>query len=332
MLYYYKKIFLKIRRKIMNFNELEYIRTIASEQSISKASQKLGISQPALSRCLINLERNLNVKLFEKINSKYISTAAGQLYLEFADNVLRRKDVFDSELRDLIKFDSGKISFGITPGRSKSLTPIVLPEFQKHFPNIKIQLFEENVEVLENMLNKGLLDVAYFTVDPKVFKENQKIRFEFLHKEEIILTVKKGTHLLQPAQLKYGFSYPWIDIGQFANRKFLSLKKNTRLGQVIPHILQENKINPSIVELTNIYTALELAMNGYGICLCSSLRIYDYNNVLDIYSFGLDPIHWNSVAAYRVGSHMTEPLCFLTELYRAASNNCLSRSFQSDLS
>lgn len=43
-------------------------------------------------------------------------------------------------MKELLQFHTGTFRFGITPGRSKSLTPIVLPEMRKHFPEIKIEL------------------------------------------------------------------------------------------------------------------------------------------------------------------------------------------------
>lgn len=51
--------------------------------------------------------------------------------------------------------------FGITPGRSKSLTPMVLPEIRKNFPELKIEIHEENVHNLEEALRKGRIDVAF---------------------------------------------------------------------------------------------------------------------------------------------------------------------------
>ena len=51
----------------MTFKELEYIWAIADEKNITKAAKKLNISQPAISRCLLKLEKELEISLFEKI-------------------------------------------------------------------------------------------------------------------------------------------------------------------------------------------------------------------------------------------------------------------------
>ena len=117
----------------MTFKELEYIWAIADEKNITKAAKKLNISQPAISRCLLKLEKELEISLFEKIEGNYVPTSAGNLYLQFAKDVLARKVQFDSDFRELLQYRQGRLRFGITPGRSKSLTPDVLPKIRKHF-------------------------------------------------------------------------------------------------------------------------------------------------------------------------------------------------------
>lgn len=303
----------------MTFKDLEYIWTISQEQSITKASRKLGVSQPAASRCLMNMEKEVGVKLFEKTSGAYIPTAAGQVYLEFAEDALKRKHKFETDLRGLQQYRQGNLRFGITPGRSKTLTPKVLPEISRQFPDVRVEMFEDNVDNLEELLRSGKIDVAYFTAEKGEVRENSELYMEILREEEIVMTIKKGTPLsLEPAR-KYGFLYPWVDMTQFQDKTFISLKKSMRLGQITRQILRGNRINPQIVQLTSIDTAQELAIRGYGVCLCSSLGVREYKELLDIYSFGEQPIKWDFVAAYRVGSHITEPLQCLTDAYCKAA-------------
>ena len=50
----------------MNFKEMEYILAVEQEKKLTKAARKIGISQPAMSKCLSNIETELGVSLFEK--------------------------------------------------------------------------------------------------------------------------------------------------------------------------------------------------------------------------------------------------------------------------
>ena len=56
----------------MNFKEMEYILAVEQEKNLTKAARKIGISQPAMSKCLRNIETELGVSLFEKISGEYI--------------------------------------------------------------------------------------------------------------------------------------------------------------------------------------------------------------------------------------------------------------------
>jgi len=65
----------------MDFKELEYVLSIAKNNSISKAAKELYISQPSLSKYLQNLEKNMDVKLFERCGNNFILTMIVQKYL-----------------------------------------------------------------------------------------------------------------------------------------------------------------------------------------------------------------------------------------------------------
>lgn len=303
----------------MKFKEFEYMRAIEFEKSITKAAKRLNISQPALSRSLINLEKELSVQLFEKIDGKYLPTSAGKMYLEFADDITERKIQFESDLRELLQYRQGTLSFGITPGRSKSLTPMVLPDIRKNFPEIKIEIYEENVYNLEEALKNGRIDLAFFTLGEQSEIDNKHLYCQPLGKEEIVLTVKKGTKISCEPRYKAGFQYPWVDLSCFEAFSFILLKKNMRMGQVAEGILKENHLSPEIIEIAGIETAQELVANGYGVCLCSSLGVRDYQDRLDIYSFGKQPVNWQFVAAMRVGTYVTEPFRYLVQLYQKAA-------------
>lgn len=305
----------------MFLKEMECILAVVQEKSITRASKRLGLSQPAVSKCLMKLEKELGVKLFEKKSGDFLPTAFGRLYCEYAEDVLFRHKKFERDLQDLLSYQKGRLVYGITPGRSKSLTPDVLPRVKREFPDIKIELSETSVETLEDSLKKGLIDVAYFTSDGKSSQEKDGLYFEQLGSEEIVLTVKKNTVLNKAPVKKAGFTYPWIDITQFGDKTFISLKKDMRLGQITEQILKENDLHPDVIELASIDTAQELAIRGYGVCLCSSLGVREYKDVLDIYSFGAAPVKWSFVAAFRIGCVLTEPLKFLTQTYKETADS-----------
>lgn len=304
----------------MNFKEMEYILAVEQEKNLTKAARKIGISQPAMSKCLRNIETELGVSLFEKISGEYIPTAAGKLFLSFAQETKEREAQFLRELQELVQFRHGTIRVGITPARSSGLIPEVLPEFRKNFPDLRLELYEEDVDRLEEMLQKGLLDVVYFVVDEDYREQHPEFYTELLGREEIVLTVKKETPLRKEPVIKYGFEYPWVDITQFEFETFITLNKDMRIGKICDKVLEEHHMSPEVIRFADMRTAHKLVKKGYGICICGSLGMQNHRDQFDIYSFGNKKIIWEFVAAYRVGSYRTEPLQYLTQLYQKAAD------------
>ena len=74
----------------MTSRELIYVKTIADEKSVTKAAQKLYLTQPSLSHCLNNIERQLGTQLFKRTSAGLILTYAGEKYYRMASEILAR--------------------------------------------------------------------------------------------------------------------------------------------------------------------------------------------------------------------------------------------------
>lgn len=171
---------------------------------------------------------------------------------------------------------------------------------------------------MEEALRKGRIDVAFFTLSEQEKADDKYLYYQILGKEEIVLTVKKGTEIACKPLRKIGFQYPWVELSCFEKFAFILLKEY-EIGTDSRRNFKENHISPEKIEIAGIETAQELVANSYGVCLCSSLGVREYQNRLDIYSFGKQPVTWKFVATLRVGGYMTEPLKYLIQLYQTAA-------------
>lgn len=300
----------------MDHREMEYVIVIAQEKNLSKAAERLFISQPALSRFLGKLENELGTPLFERKNRQYVPTMAGELYLDTARKILRLQQQFDAELKSLIQTSRGVISMGITPGRGHTLLPHVLPAFREYFPDYEIQVYEENVETLEQYLMNGTIEVAFFTMLEQARLEQKHYTCELISREELVIcTPRKGNYELL-AKNEPGRRYPWIDLKYLENDCFLTLKKNMRLGQFAAAILEKYQIEPRVVELSTIDTALALVARQYGVAFASGYKIEEHEcaNDISVFSFGDQPELWDLVAAYKNDAQLKQPVRQLIRL------------------
>ena len=84
----------------MDRRELEYIIVIAQEKNLSKAAERLYVSQPALSRFLLKLETQAGLPFFERKKRQLVPTLAGELYLDTARKMLQLDQDLERQLFD----------------------------------------------------------------------------------------------------------------------------------------------------------------------------------------------------------------------------------------
>lgn len=111
----------------MKSQNLNYFLTIVEEGSITKAAEKLFVSQPSLSQYLKRLESSLGVELFNHGSSPLKLTYAGQLYYHHVQDAQRREQNILKEIRDIQEDRGGVIRLGMAVWRTACLLPEVYP-------------------------------------------------------------------------------------------------------------------------------------------------------------------------------------------------------------
>lgn len=129
----------------MNIQHLRYFAVIAKCENISKASQQLLVSQPALSNVLQQLEDELQVRLFERQGKRIILNQSGRMFLQTTENVLRMLDGSVRHLKESVSC-MGQLQIGL-----HAICPElyeVIAAFCKEYPDVQIKLSkaEPNVD------------------------------------------------------------------------------------------------------------------------------------------------------------------------------------------
>lgn len=96
----------------MTTRELLYIKTIADEGSMTRAAQKLFVTQPSLSHCVMNIEQQLGTRLFTRTSGGLVLTYAGEKYYRMACEVLRVYAAFESEISEERALAQGRVTVG----------------------------------------------------------------------------------------------------------------------------------------------------------------------------------------------------------------------------
>lgn len=138
--------------------QLDTFLEIARAESVSKAAEKLHVTQPAVSMQLRQLEEALGVPLVEATGRNIRLTAAGREVEAFAIAALAQLRQLDDTVADLRGLQHGQVDLGVV-STAKYFIPMLLVQFRKRFPGIDIRLQIHNREVMMSLLQRNELDL-----------------------------------------------------------------------------------------------------------------------------------------------------------------------------
>ncbi len=144
----------------MDLRQLRYFVAVAAAGGFTRASAELGIAQPTLSLQIQRLEESLGVPLFERLGRGVRLTAAGELLLQHARELLRGVSEARQCLQALSRKVCGRLSVGAIPTVLPYWLADRLPQFRRRFPEVELRLVENLTDRLVQGLREGDLDVA----------------------------------------------------------------------------------------------------------------------------------------------------------------------------
>ena len=144
----------------MELRVLRYFLMVAREQNITRAATMLNITQPTLSRQLMQLEDELGVPLFERGKGKIHLTSEGMLLRRRAEELLELADKTENEFKCEKTQISGEIFIGSGETDSFHHLAEIMSGFSKEYPQVTYNLFSGNADDIKEKINSGLIDVA----------------------------------------------------------------------------------------------------------------------------------------------------------------------------
>ena len=139
---------------------LRYFLTVAHEENITRAAEVLHITQPTLSRQLVQLEEETGVTLFIRGKRKITLTPEGMLLRRRAEEILSLVDKTEKELLQQDALVEGTISIGCGELNSVNLLAQIIKDFKALYPKVKFNLHTGNSDRLKEQLEQGLIDIA----------------------------------------------------------------------------------------------------------------------------------------------------------------------------
>ncbi len=252
----------------MNLKDFEYIIEITRWGSISKAAEHLYISQPALSRYLKRLESELKLPLFYKSDKRYIPTAAGVCFLDYAERILKLNSEMEESLTHIRNDSHNMIRIGASGCRGEFLAFLVLPLFNRKYPQYKTAIVFDSKLTLSPMLSNHMLDVILVNTSTESSSHNHY----HIADEDMVLVVPGDHPLLKEAVSVKGLKYSFVSHDTWIKYPFLSTTPSTNTGKFVKEFMEQRNLQPNVVsEIANIDMIFSAVESRMGISIVPSL-------------------------------------------------------------
>ncbi len=248
----------------MNFLTLQYFAVVAEELNITKAAERLFISQQSLSKQIIRLEEDLGVKLFYR-TPNFALTYAGKRCLASTRKILDVKRQMEREMHDISGHKIGELRIGVSHTRGRVLLPKVLPDFKKKNPRIDVDIKEGNSKELEQLLLHGQIDLLIgfspVALDVAESVSILKERLLLVVPEKFLKKAFPDNYEEKAVEFEKG-----VDIEIFKDFPFLMMTPGNRVRTLFDKYVKRHNLDINItLEIESIETLLALSCRGMGI-------------------------------------------------------------------
>jgi LysR family hydrogen peroxide-inducible transcriptional activator len=148
-----------------SLRQLECVVAVADHLNFRRAAETLGITQPALSLALGQLETQLGVRLFERDRRRVLISPAGEALVPRARAALTDIDAFVEAAAALDDPMAGPLRLGVIPTIAPYVLPGVVPVLRKRYPRLRLLLREERTATLVEQTRDGRLDVCLLALE-----------------------------------------------------------------------------------------------------------------------------------------------------------------------
>ncbi|MCV3200725.1 MULTISPECIES: LysR family transcriptional regulator [Bacillus amyloliquefaciens group] len=254
----------------MEWEQLEYFQTLARIQHVTKAAEKLSITQPALSRSIVRLENHLGVPLFDRQGRSIKLNKYGEIFLKRVESMIQEYTEGKEEIQSLLKPDQGEVSLGFLHTLGTTIVPNLIGTFKDHYPKVQFQLNQSHSNLLLDKLKSGELDLCLLAS----FPAESNIMWKPLWKEELFLFLPKNHVLAARGD---------ITLNEIANEPFVLMKEGFALRVTLDHIFEQVHITPNIVfEGEEATTIAGFVAAGLGVSILPDFKGLDQTNIAKV--------------------------------------------------
>lgn len=251
----------------MELRQLEYFQMASRLRNITRAAERLRVSQPNITVAIKKLESELGIQLFDRSQKQLSLTPEGTVFLNRIDLALRNIQDAVLEVNDYKQLQKGTIKIGIPPMMGAYLFPKIFSSFRKRYSNLDIYLYEEGSMTIREQLERDELDFGIIIIS----NASTSLQLLPMSKNQIMACVSENSPLSEKERLS---------LYDIAASDVIMQKEGSFLRQTILQEMKEVDIVPNIVlESNQVVTIKGLVSRGVGIAFLLDIVLEDFPGI-----------------------------------------------------
>ncbi|WP_456278614.1 LysR family transcriptional regulator [Bacillus sp. AK128] len=242
----------------MTLLQFEVFITVVELKSFTKASEKLGYTQSAVSQMIRGLEEELNVKLLERGRAGVSVTPIGERMLKHMREIIKIRKTMVQEATSFNGLNVGSIKIGVIPSVSTKVLPKIVGSFRKFYPELDLIIFESTSKDILQLIENDEIDVGFTILE----NQDQFDEVPLIHDQLMVILPKH--HALEKEDS--------IALHQITESCFIMPKGDS--DTLIRQEFSKNQLVPTIkYEIQDTSTIISMVREGIALTILPELSI-----------------------------------------------------------
>lgn len=254
----------EVRRETgMNLYHLRVFLTVAEHEHITRASEELILSQPAVTKIIQHLEQETGLELIERHGRRIVLTQAGKVLHGYARRLFALEREMEDALAVMQDVEMGEISLAANTTTGVYFLPPVVAQFRERYPQVILRITILNShEIIEQVMN-WVLDVGLVEGDPATLPPG--LETQVFARDELVLVVAPSHHwnglrVVKPEMLR--------------EKELLLREQGSGIREVIEHALSQHNVRITpLLTLPDNEVIKQMAMSGVGAAILSAFAV-----------------------------------------------------------
>ncbi|ACL24807.1 LysR family transcriptional regulator [Chloroflexus aggregans] len=254
----------------MELRHLRYFEAVARHSHVTRAAAELHIAQPALSKQISQLERELGITLFDRVGRSLRLTEAGEALLPYARAVLAQVEEARAAMAERVGLKAGRVAIGAPPTVGAHLLPPLLTAFHQRYPGITLRLHEAGIQSLLDLLESGLTDLAVVALPVS----DEALTVTPLLNEPLVLIVSPHHPLAGRNE---------VAMAELRNERWILSPASYELREATLKACRDAGFTPqTVMEGGETETLVRFVAAGLGIALVPALAVAGFHGVVSL--------------------------------------------------